>query len=186
VKYAFLALALLCCTMPAAAQDSADNAEMAAIAAADQAARDGRPVDWSKLATEDAARRTRARALLEQGALTTATDFDAAALVFQHGSEPGDFLLAHVLATRALALGRKESEWIAASSLDRYLQSIGAGQVYGTQVSASTEHGPTLEPFDKALVPDAVRRSMGAPTVAELEARVAAAAAPALPGGNER
>ena len=172
MQRALLAGLLLCCSAPAGAQESPDNAEMAALVAADQAARDGGPVDWSVVGAEDAARRARTRALLEQGALTTAADFDAAALVFQHGDGPDDFLLAHVLATRAIALGRRESEWIAASALDRYLQSIGRGQVYGTQASYSTETGATQEPYDKSLLPDSVRVAAGAHTLAEQEARV--------------
>lgn len=150
----------------------ADNPEMAAIAAADQAERQpGRPVDWNAVAKEDEARRGRVRELLDQGKLATGKDFDLAALVFQHGSKPEDFLLAHVLAVRAIALGA-DSQWIAAATLDRYLQKTGKGQVYGTQYQVTPEAGATMEPYDKALLPDSLRVAAGAHSLEEQEAHV--------------
>src|SRR5262245_26743150 len=125
MKRIFLPVLLLLFAGPALAEEPADNPEMAAIAAADQAVREGStPVDWTVVAQEDAARRARVRELLDQGKLVTGKDFDLAALVFQHGQTPEDFLLAHVLAVRAIALGA-DSQWIAAATLDRYLQNIG-------------------------------------------------------------
>jgi hypothetical protein len=172
VKRALLASVLLGWAASSAAQDPQDNPEMAAIVAADQAARSAATIDWAKIAAEDARRRTRTYELLAQDALRTAADFDAAALVFQHGNEPADFLLAHVLATRAVALGRAKSEWLAAVTLDRYLQSVGEAQVYGTQFSYSPETGATQEPYNTALLPDAVRRAAGVHTLAEQQAQL--------------
>lgn len=174
MKRALVALALLLAPVPAIAEDApVDNPEMAAIYAADQAPRQGGAADWEAVSRADSERRARTRALIEQGLLTTAPDFYRAAYVFQHGDVPDDQLFAHVLAVRALALGLPEAEEIVAATLDRYLQRIGRSQVYGSQFSYSTDTGSTQEPYDKALIPDALRRAMGAPTVAEQEARMA-------------
>ena len=44
------------------------------------------------------ARRAEIRKLLEEGKITSGEDFSDAALIFQHGQAPEDFLFAHVLA----------------------------------------------------------------------------------------
>lgn len=156
---AVLALAL---AVPAAAQEPpADNAEMAAMFAADQAQRSGDSEDPEVGYKADIERRARTRALYDSGELKTGTDYFGAAFVFQHGSEPRDYLFAHTLAMRALALGRKDAEWIAAATLDRYLQSIGQPQAYGTQFRFPEQGGVTMEPYDRALLSDAHRRATG-------------------------
>lgn len=81
----------------------------------------------------DSARRKRTHRLLEQGALQTGADFHDAAFIFQHGDQPEDYLLAHVLAMAAVAKGEPRGRWIAAATLDRYLHSIGQPQIFGTQ-----------------------------------------------------
>jgi hypothetical protein len=176
MKRAFLALILSCLAVPAAAQPTgADNHEMAVIVAADQAIRSGGPVDPQVMMLADAERRHRTRELFDSGALSTANDFYAAAFVFQHGSVPEDYLLAHVFAVRSLALGRHDAEWIAAASLDRYLQNVGTSQVYGTQYSFKGEPGKattTMEPYDRALLTDALRVAAGTHTLAEQDARL--------------
>jgi hypothetical protein len=53
--------------------------------------------------------------------------------VFQHGRDADDYLLAHILAVQAVVKGDASSKWIAAATLDRYLQAIGHPQVFGTQ-----------------------------------------------------
>ena len=156
---AVLALAL---AVPAAAQEPpADNAEMAAMFAADQAQRSGDSEDPEVGYKADIERRARTRALYDSGALKTGTDYFGAAFVFQHGSEPRDYLFAHTLAMRAMALGRKDAEWIAAATFDRYLQSIGQPQVYGTQFRFPEEGGVTMELYDRSLLSDAHRRATG-------------------------
>ena len=85
------------------------------------------------VAANDSARRKRTHRLLEQGALQTGADFHDAAFIFQHGDQPEDYLLAHVLAMAAVAKGEPRGRWIAAATLDRYLHSIGQPQVFGTQ-----------------------------------------------------
>ena len=151
-----------------------DNAEMTRIYDADQAARQdaaGFYADWRRILAADAERRKRTKALLDAGAVLTAEDFYHAAYVFQHGDRPDDFLLAHSLAVTAIAGGKPEARWIAAATLDRYLQAIGRPQVYGTQFLKPPGRPATQEPFDRALIGDAQRRAADVPPLAEQEAQ---------------
>lgn len=151
------------------------NAEMRAIFEADQADRrpaaEGGSIDWAAVAPRDEARRARTMALLEAGALQSGDDFWHAAFVFQHGGSPESYLLAHTLATVAAARGRPDAAWIAAASLDRYLQSIGQPQIYGTQYGNRDGNGWTQEPYDRDLVSDALRAALGVPAQAAQEQR---------------
>jgi hypothetical protein len=94
---------------------------------------DDRIQDRPQMSANDALRRKRVHQLLDEGALRTARDFSDAAIIFQYGQEPDDYLLAHVLALIAVAKGDKNGREIAAITLDRYLQSIGQSQIFGTQ-----------------------------------------------------
>jgi len=163
-------------TALAAQQQSAapaNNIEMTRIFEADQAARkDPARIDWNKVAAEDAARRTRTRELLDTGAIRSGSDYWHAAFVFQHGGTPDDFLLAHTLAVLAVARGRQDATWIAAATLDRYLQSMGQKQIYGTQYRSPAPGASwTQDPYDRALISDALREAMGVPVLADQEKR---------------
>lgn len=167
---------------PAFAQDARvqDNAEMAAIFAADQAIRQVPPQRFmdrafvTEMHAADAARRLQTRALLDAGALKTGEDYRAAAFVFQHGPTPEDYLLAHSLAVAAVAKGAPEGAWIAAATLDRYLQMTDKPQIYGTQTRKTRDAPATLDPYDRALVPDSLRTTLGVPPQSEQDARLAA------------
>ena len=91
------------------------------------------PVTGEQMQANDVARRKRVHEMMAQKLLTTGADFHDAAFIFQHGSEPEDYLLAHVLAMVAVSKGDANARWIAAATLDRYLQSMGEAQVFGTQ-----------------------------------------------------
>ena len=80
-----------------------------------------------------AARKATLRAMLADGEIKSAEDFKEAAFIFQHGDNPEDCLFAHVLALEALIRGEESAKWIAASTLDRYLQAIKQPQIFGTQ-----------------------------------------------------
>jgi hypothetical protein len=163
------------------------NAEMTAIFEADQADRSGgvsAAIDWRAVTPRDVARRARVRALLDAGALASGDDYYHAAFVFQHGSEPGDYLLAHSFALIAAARGRPDATWIGAATLDRYLQAIGRPQIYGTQYSTPRGRPATQDPYDRALISDALRAALSVPDQpaqerrrAEFEARARAAGA---------
>lgn len=179
---AAVAAVFLAMSAPAFAQDAPvqNNAEMADIYAADQSVRQVAPERFrdrafvAEMHAADAARRAQTRALLDAGALRTGEDYRAAAFVFQHGSTPEDYLLAHSLAVAAVARGSSESTWIAAATLDRYLQMTDKPQIYGTQTRKTRDAPATLEPYDRALVPDSLRAVFGVPPQAEQDARLAA------------
>jgi len=160
-------LGAICLGLVVAAAPPPSNAEMAGIFDADQGDRAHRPIDWAKVDPRDRARRTRTQALLAAGALHTGKDFEHAAFVFQHGQSSGDFLLAHTLAMVAMSRGRPDASWIAAATLDRYLQTIGQKQIYGTQYRREGRSAVTQDPYDRALIPDVLRTQLGVPTMAE-------------------
>ena len=128
-----LVLGVLCC--PSVFAASADNTEIRQIFDADQKDREGPPdkLDWAKINPRDAARRSRIQELLGQGQLRTGKDYERAAFVFQHGDGSDDTLMAHVLAVTAIGKGDLRARWIAAATLDRFLQRVGQPQIFGTQ-----------------------------------------------------
>ncbi|HXT85757.1 MAG TPA: hypothetical protein VN745_01920, partial [Verrucomicrobiae bacterium] len=120
------------------------------------------PEQWKKIGERDAERRREVHKMLDSGALKTGADFEDASVIFQHGDTPQDYLLAHVLAMAAMEKGDAQARWIAAATLDRYLQAVKQPQVFGTQYKWTEmkpkPHGATQEPYDKAVVSDALRR----------------------------
>lgn len=173
MRFFFLALSLIAST-PLATKEKdaapADNPDMTAIFDADQAAREHpATIDWKVLWPADEARRAKTQALLDAGKLTSADDFYHAAYVFQHGNDAEDCLKAHALAVVAVARGKSDATWIAAATLDRYLQRIGQPQIYGTQFRHPQGQPWTQEPYRRGLLPDAVRQASGVPPLAEQE-----------------
>jgi hypothetical protein len=152
-------------------EDSAvSNAEMMRIFQDDQAARQDpgniSDQEWTVIGRQDAERQSQTRKLLADGQLHTGEDFTAAAFIFQHGSTPDDFLLAHTLAMIAVAKGDESALWIGSATLDRYLQHIGQPQIYGTQFKLDPDDPATQEPYDRDLIDDALRRRLGVPSLA--------------------
>jgi hypothetical protein len=122
--------------------------------------------DWHDLVKRNNARRGRVRELMTSGALKTAQDFHDAAFIFQHSVQPDenpvgavttDYLLAHVLASVAIAKEDQKSLWLSAASLDRYLQLIGQPQIFGTQYQSKDDQPNTQEPYNRTVVPDALQ-----------------------------
>lgn len=157
-----------------------DNAEMTAIFEADQEIRRNLTPDkfddqdfLRRMMEEDAARRARTQELLAAGALATANDYYHAAFVFQPGGDADSYLLAHTLAVAAMAHGHQKAPWMAAATLDRYLQEIGRPQIYGTQYSRPEGEGWSMEPYDRDLIPDALRTALGVPDRAAQEEALA-------------
>lgn len=152
------------------------NAEMKALFDADQGERkaliakklpDGQfdPQLALALGKADYARLTRTRQLLDDGKLNSGADFYYASFIFQHGGNADSYLLAHVLATAAMARGY-DASWIASATLDRYLQAIGKPQVLGTQYQRPQNSGWSQAPYNSDLLPDTLRKAMGVPTKA--------------------
>lgn len=174
-------IALLLWGVPAAAAPAENksaeirsvSAEMTAIFDADQAARKASKIDWAKLAVEDEERRRRTQSLLDAGKLSGGDDFYHAAFVFQHGDLPEDCLKAHALAVIAAARGKPEAAWIAAATLDRYLQRIGQPQIYGTQYRRPEGGGEwTQAPYRTDLLSDSLREATGVPPLQQQEAKL--------------
>lgn len=154
-------------------QGGDDNGELAKLFADDQAARSSglTAIDWSAVAREDNARRVRVREMIDAGEVKTGADYHAAAFVFQHGDGPEDYLLAHALAVTAVAKGYNGAAWIAAATLDRFLQNIERAQIYGTQFQTSPDGKTTQGKYDSALVSDSMREASRVPPLAEQEAQ---------------
>jgi hypothetical protein len=142
------------------------NADMAKIFDEDQRVRTAPNIDWNTVGKTDADRREQTRKLLAAGALHTGKDYEEAAFVFQHGDKPEHYLLAHTLAMVAVSKGDATAIWIAAATLDRYLENIGQKQILGTQFSGDPQNRWTQEPYDRDLVSDALRQQLGVPTQA--------------------
>jgi hypothetical protein len=128
------------------------------------------------------ARRAEIRKLLEAGGISTSEDFSDAALIFQHGRTTEDFLFAHILAMEGLMRGGSADKWIAAATLDRYLQSVNQPQVFGTQYpgdkaavntakplvdSRTINIQRTQQPYETKLLPDSVRQDFCVPDVSQ-------------------
>lgn len=164
-------LALLFLVTPTA---FAANAELAALAAADQAVRMGQPDSSS-----DEARRIRVMELLATGAVDSPRDKFNAGLILQHtglefcngqlrSSSAENYLLASLLFTEALRGGVDEARYLIAASTDRYLGFTTGKQRYGTNRVIDQDSGEErLVPIDRT-VSDAERATYGVPPLAEL------------------
>jgi hypothetical protein len=145
------------------------NLEMQKIYEADQKVRQNpaelTPERWAVINREDAERRTQTAKLLADNQIHTTEDFNRAAFIFQHGSTPDDYLLAHTLAMIAVAKGDETSLWIGTATLDRYLQSVGKPQIYGTQFKSGKD--ASQEPFNRNLISDSLRSELGVPSLAK-------------------
>ncbi|WP_052247526.1 hypothetical protein [Brevundimonas nasdae] len=157
------------------------NEELAALYEADQAPRQTSAPLGLMVGEQDRARRARVRELMAQGALTSGRDYFNAAMIFQHGDTANDYLLAHALATTAIAMNEPMASWLAAASLDRYLQNIGQSQIYGTQFQIPDVGDVTQGAYDRDLLPDAARAAVGVPSLAEQEEQRQAYAKDRLP-----
>lgn len=120
------------------------NQELHDLFVADQTDRNDHPAydtpEYWQLRERDALRRQRVNELLAKGLLTAPDDYFHAALIFQHGDTVQEVWQAHELAQKAAELGStqsmggyKDSRWLAAAALDRWLMYQGKPQKYGTQ-----------------------------------------------------
>lgn len=139
--------------MPNVEQTPEDNAELARMYEEDQEDRQvvARTHEvpegfWDRVGPRDRARRERARELLAAGEIRTASDFERCAMLFQHGTEPDDYLLAHILATISGFMGNSHGKWLSAAALDRFLENTGHKQVFGTQYDFCENRNLVLRP----------------------------------------
>lgn len=102
------------------------------------------------------------------GDLHTGKDLWEAAFIFQHSPDPNDYLLAHTLASIALAKWNQDGLWIMTANLDWILQSIHQPQIYGTQSRRSNANKHFIkEPYNRGLISDALRHELGVFSQAE-------------------
>lgn len=151
-----------------------DSEEMKTIFIADQLDRGNNPfakggdpqptsLPGPEIRKNDDARKSRVKALLENGTIRTAPDFYRAALVFQHSGTPDGQLLAHVLASVAAERGYSGALWLMAATLDRYLNQIGKKQLFGTQFHSVarannvTEYDFVQSDVEPGLINDSLR-----------------------------
>jgi TPR repeat protein len=121
-----------------------DNLKLQELFEADQSDRQrvyDTPEAVKDLHHRDAMRRTLIGQMIQNGEVSTTIDLYRAALVFQHGNLPKDYMTAHRLASMAAINGHKQSRWLMAASLDRFLMALGQPQIYGTQFEQNFEEG---------------------------------------------
>jgi hypothetical protein len=131
-------------------------------------------------------RRTQLRAMIAAAELKSGDDFKDAAYLFQHGESAEDYLFAHVLAMEAIIKGNDSAKWIAAATLDRYLQLAKQPQVFGTQYETdpNAQHPPqdphaaafpirTQAPYNEQMLPDAIRLDFCVPVLAQQKQNLA-------------
>jgi len=115
-------------------------------------------LDWQAIAQRDQQRQLSIRSLLAEGKVQTGREFHFAALIFQHSAAADDLTLAHVLAVSAVIQGDPSAKWLAAATLDRYLQNQKSPQVFGTQFGKDSDDTKwTMDPYDRKALPDSVR-----------------------------
>ena len=158
-----------------------DSASLKRMFQEDQADRD---VDYEKMTEQERLewrKRVRARDdqrhkevmdMVKRGELHTGADFEEAAVIFQHGLDRDDYLLAHTLAVISVAKGRSRSRWLVAASLDRYLHKMNQQQIYGTESlpnkdSSKTADKWTLDPYNRFLISDSLRAELCVPDMAQ-------------------
>lgn len=175
-----LAASLLCAQSAA----PADNDDLTKLYRADQSERQGTNIDWSALYHRDIERRAQLRQMLANGKVVTGADYYHAAMILQHGENPDDYLLAHVLAVDALSKGNLDARWLAAATLDRYLRSIGQPQIYGTQYKMTADKTWVHETMNENMLSDPVRSAACVVSLAQQNQNLAAASEKSAPGGT--
>lgn len=129
-----------------------------------------------ELASADASRIWQVKELVKAGRLKRTRDLYEAAMILQHGKDPEDFLLAHILASAAAFRGHKQARWLSAATLDRYLHDVGKAQVFGTQFrtkNADGEHSIwSMDLLNQELLSDELRELYGVPPLSSGVARL--------------
>ena len=177
-----LALFVLCSSLSIARDQAAvaSNPELERLYSEDQSDRTSGPVDWSVVSKRDLARHDRVIQLYRSGMLKVGKDYFHAAMILQHGDKPEDFLLCHELCVTAVFGHADESgewlngaKWLAAASEDRFLQSIGRKQRFGTQFR-TINPDPTwhLSEIEDGVT-DESRKIWNVPSLAEAKKREA-------------
>ncbi len=127
----------------------------------------GSKAQLSALAAKDAKRLARVRELLRLDRVKTAADYDICALIFQHGTQADDFLVAHELSVVAGMKGSLGS--LPALAEDRFLNSVGQKQRFGSQyklqIDSSDSWLKDVDEDGRFSVTDTLRLDMFIPTL---------------------
>jgi len=122
---------------------------------AGRSVRNFQSLDWKSILQHDEERHAQVRKLLAEGKIKTGREYNFAALIFQHSINAEDLMFAHVLAMTSISRGYNLSRWLAAATLDRYLQTIKQPQVFGTQfLKPSKDANWTMDPYDRNALSD--------------------------------
>ena len=128
------------------------------------------------MAKNDETRRMRIGEIFGEGCFTTAQDYAAAALVYQHGTTPDHFFQTYIWSKRAVELGDKHQARLMALGIDRYLVNVGQKQLFASQ--ATKEGSPSTETSCWCLqdieesFPDRQRKEVGGQSLDEAKAWV--------------
>lgn len=165
MKIALLLIFAFATALPSAQEATSEVHKLFVEDQIDRGVGDKEAIHGDAILKRDEARRARVHQLLEAGSLKTADDFHDAAFICQHGQTADDYLFAHVLAIVAVQKGDNRSLWVAAATLDRYLNSINQPQIFGTQFHSRGNSPYTQEPYNRALIPDQLRTMLCVPPI---------------------
>jgi hypothetical protein len=150
------------------------NVELLELYEQDQADRSGGSggIDWGAVGPRDEQRRERVTEIMAASEAEAADDYYHAAMVFQHGSEPEHFNMAHEWALRAAELDpdHGNAKWLAAAAEDRYLMNLGKPQKYGTQFRTDDDGRWILYEVDPSVT-DEHRAEWNVPPLHKAQAR---------------
>jgi tetratricopeptide (TPR) repeat protein len=151
---------------------ASNNVALYRIYSEDQADRVGDEINWDAVAERDVVRRDQVRKMLADSTVRTSEDYYHAAMIFQHGEVPEDYMRAHELALRAVEMDstNDDAKWLAAAAQDRYLWNTGKPQWYGTQFHI-VDGKWTIDPIDTVKVTDEERTKWHVPSLKEARAR---------------
>ena len=151
------------------------NVEVYKLYQEDQLDRQGANLDWKSIAKNDEDRRERALKHIDSDSLHHSDDYFHVAMLFQHGGTSENYKLAYELSMKSVELDptNRKARWLACATEDRYLQSVGKPQIWGTQYSRKDATSAwTLEPFDRSAKTDEERKQWGVRTISESQARL--------------
>lgn len=158
-------------TPPIAAKDNEELARLYTEDQSDREPKEGQSINWALVGPRDKKRLERVREMYQGDKLATGPDYYYSAMILQHSSTATDYLLAHELCVVAISMGESRTKWLAAASEDRFLQSIGRSQRFGTQYKSNGPNTPFLLGKIEDGVTDNLRRAFNAPTLEGAKAR---------------
>src|SRR5262249_26427022 len=151
-----------------------DSAELSRLYAEDQSDRmpaGGKAIDWAVVLPRDRAREARVKELYRADRLQSGADYYHAAMIFQHASQPDDFLIAHECCIAAITKGEPRAGWLAAATEDSFLMNIDRPQRFATQYRSTDLNGPVRLYRVAPEVTDALRAALDVPSLAEARRR---------------